>query len=275
MLQHIDVVLYYLRKKSKLRSPNQYRFTTINCLFKTYINVAHIRYYCNPPDENLSTQDHIARGVVEFAFERSIKNIIKGFSIPVGLPWHLVDDVYISVNSYGKFHWVLAVVSLKERLIRVYDSSLSIRIKVSSGEIKKLAILLSSYLPYLHDIGFFDQTEQTDWSSLDVYNDSQTSMLLGPEHVFQVEFIQDIMQQESDSLDCGMFVAAFAEFLSDGLPVPKIGFYSVYLGKLYGALLWKYGTEKAKTRYISENDDPTRPKSHSTVPAQEDLVNVD
>ncbi|WMV14564.1 hypothetical protein MTR67_007949 [Solanum verrucosum] len=135
--------------------------------------------------------------------------------------------------------------------------------------------MLSSYLPYLHDSGFFDQTERTDWSSLDAYNDSQTGMLLGPEHIFQVEFIQDIMQQESDSLDCGMFVAAFAEVLSDGLPVPKIGFHSEYLCKLYGALLWKYGTKKAKARYVSENDDPTRPKSHSTVLVQEDLVNVD
>ncbi|KAG5571730.1 hypothetical protein H5410_061496 [Solanum commersonii] len=30
---HIDIVFYYLRKKSKLCSPNQYIFTTINCLF--------------------------------------------------------------------------------------------------------------------------------------------------------------------------------------------------------------------------------------------------
>ncbi|KAF3634741.1 hypothetical protein FXO38_24996 [Capsicum annuum] len=30
--------------------------------------------------------------------EECLINIIKGFSIPVGLPWHLIDEVYISIN---------------------------------------------------------------------------------------------------------------------------------------------------------------------------------
>ncbi|KAG5605975.1 hypothetical protein H5410_027467 [Solanum commersonii] len=37
--------------------------------------------------------------------------------------------------------------------------------------------------------------------------------------------------------DCGKFVAAFVEYLSDGMPVPKIGFHSEYLRTRYGALL--------------------------------------
>jgi len=159
MLQHIDVVLYYLRKKSKLRSPNEYRFTTVNCLFKTFINEAYNRYYCSAFDDNLTTQEHMARGAVISAIERSIKNIIKGFSIPAGLPWHLVDEVYIPVNSDGEFHWVLAIVVLKERLIHVYDSSMGTRVREPCGEIEKLATMLSSFL---HDSDFFDQTERTN-----------------------------------------------------------------------------------------------------------------
>ncbi|KAG5575776.1 hypothetical protein H5410_055910 [Solanum commersonii] len=224
MVQHIDVVFYYLRKKLKLRIPNQYRCTIVNC-------------------------KHIARGAVVFAFERSIKNIIKEFSIRTGLSWHLIDDVYISINSDGKFHWVLVVVALKKRLIRVYDSSLSTRIKAPS--------------------------KLTDWSSLDAYKDKQTGMILGPQHNFEFELVQDIMQQESDSLDCEMFVAAFAEFLGDEIPIPKIGFHSEYLCTRYAALLRKYSTEKAKAGYVSENDDPTRSKSHFTTLAQEDLVNFE
>ncbi|PHT84516.1 hypothetical protein T459_12959 [Capsicum annuum] len=54
--------------------------------------------------------------------EECLINIIKGFSIPTGLPWHLVDEVYIPINCGDEFHWVLAVVVLKERHIRVYDS---------------------------------------------------------------------------------------------------------------------------------------------------------
>ncbi|KAK4707223.1 hypothetical protein R3W88_033238 [Solanum pinnatisectum] len=161
--EHMDFVVAFLRdknwlysisqpkNKSKLRSPNRYRFTTDNCLFKTFINDAHTRYYCNPPNDNLSIQEHMGRRAVVSAFERSIKNIIKEFSISARLSWHIVDDVYIPVNLDGKFHWVLAVVTLKERRIRVHDSSLSARIKVPSGEIKKLATMLPSYL---HDTGF-------------------------------------------------------------------------------------------------------------------------
>ncbi|PHU22939.1 hypothetical protein BC332_08046 [Capsicum chinense] len=54
--------------------------------------------------------------------EECLINIIKGFSILAGLPWHLVDEVYIPINYGDEFHWVLAVVILKERRIRVYDS---------------------------------------------------------------------------------------------------------------------------------------------------------
>ncbi|WMV37099.1 hypothetical protein MTR67_030484 [Solanum verrucosum] len=154
--QHIDVVLYYLRKKSKLRSPNKYRFTTVNCLFKTFINDVYNRYYCSASDDNLTTQEHMTRGAVVSAIESD----------------------------------------------------------------------------------FFDQTERTNWSSLDAYKDSQTGMLLEPNVTFKVEFTQDIMQQQCDSLDCGIYVTAYAEYLSDGIPVLKIGFHSDYLCTRYGALLW-------------------------------------
>ncbi|PHU22371.1 hypothetical protein BC332_07478 [Capsicum chinense] len=49
--------------------------------------------------------------------EKCLINIIKGFNIPIGLPWHLVDEVYIPINYGDEFHWVLAVVVTKERRI--------------------------------------------------------------------------------------------------------------------------------------------------------------
>ncbi|KAG5586352.1 hypothetical protein H5410_046786 [Solanum commersonii] len=67
--EHMDFVVAFLRDKnwlysisqpkkcrideiSKICNPNQYKFTTVNCLFKTFINNAHTRYYCSPPDDN-------------------------------------------------------------------------------------------------------------------------------------------------------------------------------------------------------------------------------
>ncbi|KAG5630713.1 hypothetical protein H5410_002430 [Solanum commersonii] len=55
-----------------------------------------------------------------------IVDIIKVFSIPVGLPWHLTDEVYVPVNCNGDFHWAMVVVVLKERCIKVYDLNTNI-----------------------------------------------------------------------------------------------------------------------------------------------------
>ncbi|PHU10892.1 hypothetical protein BC332_17822 [Capsicum chinense] len=50
----------------------------------------------------------------DFQNEEYLINIIKGFSISAGLPWHLIDEVYIPINCGDEFHWVLAVVVLKK-----------------------------------------------------------------------------------------------------------------------------------------------------------------
>ncbi|PHU10441.1 hypothetical protein BC332_22301 [Capsicum chinense] len=126
--EHIDVIFYYLLKKAKLQTQEQYGYTTGNCLYKVYINNAYNRY--------CQQQPKVSRN------EECLINIIKGFSIPVGLPWHLVDEVYIPINCGDDFHWVLAVVVLKERRIRVYDSMSQRRHSEPSSEIQKLAKIL-------------------------------------------------------------------------------------------------------------------------------------
>ncbi|WMV44734.1 hypothetical protein MTR67_038119 [Solanum verrucosum] len=175
------------------------------------------------------TQEHIDRASAVSIYERSITNIIKGFEIPAALPWHLVDGVYIPVNCGGQFHWVLDVDELKNRVIRVYDSSLGSRKRSISHEIKMLSKMLPSYLM---DNGFFEKTERTNFVDCDAYKDNNFGSLLEAHVPFMVEFAQDIMQQKSDSL------------------------------------------EKAKGAYVSENDDPPKPKSVVTPPLEEDLVHI-
>ncbi|PHT67421.1 hypothetical protein T459_26908 [Capsicum annuum] len=92
--------------------------------------------------------------------EESLINIIKGFSILAGLPWYLVDEVYIPINYSDEFHWVLAVVVLKERRIRVYDSMSRRRCFGPSSEIQKLAKILPTYLDMS---GFLDQKVVHPW----------------------------------------------------------------------------------------------------------------
>ncbi|KAF3622904.1 hypothetical protein FXO38_31020 [Capsicum annuum] len=81
-----------------------------------------------------------------FQNEEVLINIIKVFNILDGLPWHLVDEVYIPINCGDEFHWVYAVVILKKRHIRVLYSMLGRRYSRPSSEIQKLAKILPTYL---------------------------------------------------------------------------------------------------------------------------------
>ncbi|PHT68403.1 hypothetical protein T459_27890 [Capsicum annuum] len=68
----------------------------------------------------------------------------------------MVDEVYVPINCSKEFHWVLAVIILKKRLIRVYESLSSKRKNEPPIEIQKLAVMVPTYLL---DSGFFEKTE--------------------------------------------------------------------------------------------------------------------
>ncbi|PHU01127.1 hypothetical protein BC332_30914 [Capsicum chinense] len=150
-------------------------------------------------------------------------------------PWHLVDEVYMPMNYSDEFHWVLAVVVLKECRFRVYESMSRKRRFGPSSEIQKLAKILPTYLDMS---GFLDQKVRTDW-------------------------------------DCGPFIAAYAEYLSDGLQVPNDEIDAVLLRKIYTTLLWKYGEAKAQKPYARDIKDPRRPKPNFVAPNEEQLVHFD
>ncbi|PHT54091.1 hypothetical protein CQW23_08553 [Capsicum baccatum] len=79
-------------------------------------------------------------------------------------------------------------------------------------EIKELAEMLSTYLT-ISD--FFEKKDHTDWSLLDAYKKKSDY------HAFDVHIVDGIVQQSSGTLDCGLFVAAYAEFLSDRHQIPS------------------------------------------------------
>ncbi|PHT36146.1 hypothetical protein CQW23_23846 [Capsicum baccatum] len=120
--EHIDVVFYYLRKKAKLDTTSAYRYTTVNCVFMNYIHHTYTHYHRSHSEIDLSLHDEYVRSMKVASVERSICEIMQGLCIPVAIPWHFIDEVYVPINYKGSFHWVLAVVILKERCIRVYDS---------------------------------------------------------------------------------------------------------------------------------------------------------
>ncbi|PHU22814.1 hypothetical protein BC332_07921 [Capsicum chinense] len=173
----------------------------------------------------------------------AITNTTNGFFIPAGLPWHVVDEVNVSVNCGKEFHWVLIVFVLKEGVIRVYDSLSSKRKRKLPNEIQKLEVMLPTYLS---DSDFFEKTERTDWSTLEAYKGKlgqQTDLI--SQNLFYVDYIKNIPQQAYDSLDCGVFVAAYVEILSEGQQVHSCGFDVESQHARYASLLWHYGETKA------------------------------
>ncbi|PHU23715.1 hypothetical protein BC332_08822 [Capsicum chinense] len=187
--------------------------------------------------------------------ERSIYEIMQGLCIPAGIPWHLIDEVYVPINCKGLFHWVFAVIVLKEIYIRVYDSMKGHR--GHADEIKEFAEMLSTYLTIFD---FLEKKDRTDWSLLDAYKEKSD------QHAFDVHIVDGIV-------DCRLFVAAYAEFLSDRHQIPSSEFDPKKHRTRYTSLFWDYGVNKASTGYVSDNQDPTRSKR--TFIQSEDIEMID
>ncbi|PHU13769.1 hypothetical protein BC332_14974 [Capsicum chinense] len=125
-----------------------------------------------------------------FRTEECLINIIKDFNILAGLPWPLVNEVYIPINYGDEFYWVLIFIILKERHIRVYDSMSGRRNSTPTLEIQKLARILPTYL----DInGFLDKMIRTDWSTIEAYQNKMGNP-------FDVEYVEEISQHPIHSL---------------------------------------------------------------------------
>ncbi|PHU07940.1 hypothetical protein BC332_24429 [Capsicum chinense] len=100
--------------------------------------------------------------------------------------------VDIPINCGDEFHWVLAVVVLKERCIRVYDSMSRRRCFGPSSEIQKLVKILPTYLDMS---GFLDQKD------------------CGPFVATYVEYLSDGLQVTNDGLDTGLLLKRYATLL--------------------------------------------------------------
>ncbi|KAJ8567124.1 hypothetical protein K7X08_019332 [Anisodus acutangulus] len=64
---------------------------------------------------------------------------------------------------------------------------------------------------------------------------------------------------KSQILDCGMYVAAFSEYLSLGEGISDEEFNVELLRTRYGTLLWDYINQKIKLEAVSNDEAPVRP----------------
>ncbi|XP_049379752.1 uncharacterized protein LOC125844486 [Solanum stenotomum] len=164
-----DVVLYYLRKKSKYNINSLYRYTTVDCLFKSKI------------DEIYATYTKVGSEICVANVESDIRDYINGYRLMAAIRWNTIDNVFIPVNVEQKNHWVLAVLPIVERCIYVYDSYRAANHNsYVRDEIQKLAQLLPIYV------------------SMEIANNSDDTQ--DQDTAYDVTYVEDIPQQGSGDL---------------------------------------------------------------------------
>ncbi|KAF3638687.1 hypothetical protein FXO38_23115 [Capsicum annuum] len=229
---HIDVCLYYLRKKSK------------------FLNDV---YSMDHQNLNAGGQKH---HLIEY---------INGFRMHAAVPWHTVEDIFIPVNINKKYHWVLAVLSFSERCIFLYDSyESSDHYAAVLAEIEKIATII----PLCLQACDFYVKKGIDLQNHPRYKDKESS------DMFDVLFEDDLPQQSSESLDCGVFMIMYAECLSYGHKVIATEFNPNALCTRYATLLWDYGIRKQEANAISDVEAPLRPTRQSRITSVTEVVDA-
>ena len=103
----------------------------------------------------------------------------------------------------------------------------------------------------------------------------QDSLLALFSETFYAETDTAALLKAIDQIKNELGEIVFAEYLSDEINISSVSFQSDYLRNRYGTLLWKYGMDKVKAGYVSDTDDPARPKSDYTTQAEGGLVNLE
>ncbi|XP_049354503.1 uncharacterized protein LOC125819027 [Solanum verrucosum] len=75
--------------------------------------------------------------------------------------------------------------------------------------------------------------------------------------------------------DCGLYSAAYAEYLTDGQSLPLANFDVNLHRSRYGALLWNYGNQKASSGSVSDNEDPYKPRNMFVDSDGIEKINID
>ncbi|XP_070007911.1 uncharacterized protein [Nicotiana sylvestris] len=154
---HIDVIMYYLRKRGKYGPNNNTRFTTTDCLFKTKIERIYDKFISSPPEQRYSVVKP----------EDDVGEYILGYRILANVAWDLVDYVLIPVNLVENFHWLLLVFDIKDRQLYVYDSMVRAnRHKTVETLVDKFSIIIPLYLSCT---GFYGKRKDINFKSTKAY----------------------------------------------------------------------------------------------------------
>ncbi|KAF3626871.1 hypothetical protein FXO37_30182 [Capsicum annuum] len=177
--------------------------------------------------------------------EYHLHGYISGSGMHAIVPWHTVD-----VHVKTKHHWVLAVISFNHKCIYVYDSlSAAGHDVVVLSEIEKLA----KVIPICLITCKFYENKGID---IDNHPNYKLNEKIDP---FGVSVVENMPQQPSGSLDCGLYTVTYVECFTFGEGVSSVDFDSDLIRIRYVSLLWDYATRKAEAEAQSDDEAPMKP----------------
>ncbi|XP_050234496.1 uncharacterized protein LOC126682780 [Mercurialis annua] len=107
---HIDIVMYYIRKKAKYNPHNGMRITTTDCLFDNRLMGLFKLYLKNKGDVTTIQDINI------------VTDYVQGHGMLCNTHWKDVDEVLFPMHLGKKKHWILGRLVFKDRRIYIYNS---------------------------------------------------------------------------------------------------------------------------------------------------------
>ncbi|OIS95797.1 hypothetical protein A4A49_58727, partial [Nicotiana attenuata] len=147
------------------------------------------------------------------------------------------------------FHWLLVIFDIADKQLYVYDSMVSSH---NHNAVEACVDKFSIIIPlYLSCTGFYGKRKDIDFKTTKAYIEKPVT---DPPNIQWL--VAEIPQQKEGSLDCGVFVAAFAEYVSLGdLSIPSEDLSDIGQHRTrYEALLWDYAAKKQEDGSISESE---------------------
>ncbi|KAH0707675.1 hypothetical protein KY285_012227 [Solanum tuberosum] len=143
-------------------------------------------------------------------------------------------------------HWIFVMFDIGQRSLEVYDS-----FPARNGvnfEVKNIVEMLSIVLPYyLSVVKFYDKRSEL----------KATPKYSGIDEFEKIGFhliTKGVPKQRYDSMDWGVFAAAFAEIVSNGQHILNQHVKANILRKRFGAILWEYARRKQVSDLQSEDE---------------------
>ncbi|KAF3680577.1 hypothetical protein FXO37_03253 [Capsicum annuum] len=194
-----------------------------------------------------------------------LNEYVSGFHMYATVSWHTVNHMFIPVHIKAKHHWVLAVISFNHRCIYVYDSlSAAGHDEAVLIEIENLAKVIPICLIKCK----FYENKGID---IDNHPNYKLNDKMDP---FGVSIVENVPQQPSGSLNCGLYMVAYAECLTFGEAVPCIDFDPDLIRIRYASLLWDYGTRKANAKAQNDDEAPMRPLRITELTEGTEVVDI-